>query len=219
MKAVVSMRVQYMLHHWGKNTYSSWLLGTGMCIILYSTLYAFIMLGWLYSCLQGVYILQTLQGVEKSLMPYSQVFMFFYRFDFPLGELLSHSTLRFSTSWLGARVATFILALHKINTAVAYHYFVWFEWIFAVCYCIAISRRLYCLKRFSLLDWRRCITLYMKTSPSTSTMHESLMELIARVSDSQKKKEDLPGNANLRSQRIKSELIQALGKQIFAIWR
>ena len=104
-----------------KNTYSSWLLGTGMCITLYSTLYAFIMLGWLYSCLQGVYILQTLQGVEKSLMPYSQVFMFFYRFDFPLGELLSHSTLRFSTSWVGARVATFILALHKINTAVAYH--------------------------------------------------------------------------------------------------
>ena len=47
--------------------------------------------------------------------------------------------------------------------------------------------------------------------------YESLMELIARVSDSQKKKEDLPGNANLRSQRIKSELIQALGKQIVAI--
>ena len=67
-----------------KNTYSSWLLGTGMCITLYSTLYAFIMLGRLCSCLQGVYILQTLQGVEKSLMPYSQVFMFFLQIWFSL---------------------------------------------------------------------------------------------------------------------------------------
>ena len=61
-----------------EKTYSSWLLGTGMCIILYSTLYAFIMLGRLCSCLQGVDILQTFQGVEKSLMPCSQVFMFFF---------------------------------------------------------------------------------------------------------------------------------------------
>ena len=42
---------------------------------------------------------------------------FFYRFGFPLGELSSHSTLLFSTGWVGARVATFILALLKINTA------------------------------------------------------------------------------------------------------
>ena len=171
MKAVVSMRVQFMLHHWGKkhllkltfgNRYVYNFIFHALCIY-HVRKTVFMPAGSLH--------FTDFTGVEKSLMPYSQVFMFFYRFGFPLGELLSHSTLRFSTSWVGARVATFILALHKINTAVAYHCFVWFAWIFAVCNCIAISRRLYCLKRFSLLDWRRCITLYMKTSLSTSMSH------------------------------------------------